>query len=168
MPGVISVFRLPSAARLAAQMKQMDSSVPQEHLDSSCRGYEHIFVSRCSSGEEKRERYFFFFFCNFGIMEGTVPDGAAHDGLLLLATASGLSGCRLDVASTPAHPQLQGEVVARQRRDDGIRYRGNVVGPVEGEDQGGVGRGKCGQSRGPISSRRRRGEEVDFTPDSSW
>lgn len=36
MPGTISALRLPSAVRLAAQMKQMDSSVPQEHLDSSC------------------------------------------------------------------------------------------------------------------------------------
>lgn len=102
------------------------------------------------------------------MIEHTVSDGAAHDGLLLLATASGLSGRRLDVPAAPPHPQLQGEVVTRQRGDDGIRYHGNVVGPVEGEDQRGIRRGKCGQSRGPISSRRRRWKEVDFTPDSSW
>lgn len=36
MPGTISALRLPSAVRLATQMKQMDSSVPQEHLDSGC------------------------------------------------------------------------------------------------------------------------------------
>lgn len=110
--------------------------------------------------------FLFLFFP--GMIEHTVSDGAAHDGLLLLAAAPGLSGCRLDVAPAPSHPQLQGEVVARQHGDDGIRYHGNVVGPVEGEDQRGIRRGKCGQSRGPISSRRRRWKEVNFTPDSSW
>lgn len=102
------------------------------------------------------------------MIEHTVSDSAAHDRLLLLAIASGLNGCWLDVAAAPTHPQLQGEVVARQRGDDGIRYHGHVVGPVEGEDQGGIRRGKCGQSRRPISSRRWRWKEVYFTPDSSW
>lgn len=109
-------------------------------------------------------RFSFF----LGTSQRTVSDGAADDGLLLLATGSGLSGRRLDVAAAPPHPQLQGEVVARQRGDDGIRYHGNVVGPVEGEDQRGVRGGESGQSRGPISGRRRRREEVDFAPDGSW
>lgn len=100
-------------------------------------------------------------------MEHTVSDSAAHDRLLLLAVASGRSGGGLDVAAAPPHPQLQGEVVTRQRGDDGIRHHGHMVGPVEGEHQRGIGRRKCGQSRGPISSRRRRWKEVHFTPDSS-
>lgn len=115
----------------------------------------------CSFGEEKRERY-----VNF--LQLTVSDGAADECLLLLAAAPGLSACRLVVAAAPPHPQLQGEVVARQRGHDGIRHHGNVVGPVEGEDQRGIGGGKCGQSGGPISSRRRRWQEVDFTPDCPW
>lgn len=44
--------------------------------------------------------------------ELTIPDGAADNSLLLLATSSGLRGCRLDVGTTSAHPQLEGEVVA--------------------------------------------------------
>lgn len=115
-------------------------------------------------GGEARALYLIFFLC---MIEHTVSDSAAHDRLFLLAIASGLSGCWLDVAAAPAHPQLQGEVVARQRGDDGIRYHGHVVGPVEGEDQGGIRRGKCGQSRRPISSRRRGWKEVYFAPDSS-
>lgn len=44
----------------------------------------------------------------------TILDSAAHNGLLLLATSSGLSGRRLDVGTSPSHPQLQSEVVTGQ------------------------------------------------------
>lgn len=91
-------------------------------------------------GGEARALYLIFF-C---MIEHTVSDSAAHDRLFVLAIASGLSGRWLDVAAAPTHPQLQGEVVAGQRGDDGIRYHGHVVGPVEGEDQGGIRRGKRG------------------------
>lgn len=38
------------------------------------------------------------------VFGSTVPDGAAHDRLLLFAAASGLSRHRLDVGAPPAHP----------------------------------------------------------------
>lgn len=98
----------------------------------------------------------------------TVLDSAAHNGLLLFAISSGLSGRRLDVGATPSHPQLQGEVVAWQCRDNQIRHHSNMVGSIEGEDQRWIRRGEGGQSWGPVGCRRWRWEKVYFTPDSTW
>lgn len=98
----------------------------------------------------------------------TVLDGAAHNGLLLFATASGLRGGGLDVSPAPAHPQLQGEVVARQRRHHRVGHHGHMVGAIEGEDQRRVGGGERGQSGGPVGGRRRRREEVHFSSNSAW
>lgn len=69
-----------------------------------------FFFPAAVLGRRSESAILFLFFLFF-LIEHTVSDGAAHDGLLLLATASGLSGCRLDVAAAPPHPQLQGEVV---------------------------------------------------------
>lgn len=101
-------------------------------------------------------------------MGRTVPDSAAHDGLLLLAAPSGLGGGGLDVGASPPHPQLQGEVVSGQSRHHRVGHHGHVVGAVEGEDQGRIRGGQSGQGRGPVGGGGGRWEEVDLTPHSTW
>lgn len=101
-------------------------------------------------------------------MKRTILDGAADNSLLILAISPGLSGWSLDVGTTPAHPQLEGEMVTWQCGHDRIRHRCNMIRPVEGEDQRWIRRGKSGQSSSPVGCRRWRWEEVYFTPDGTW
>lgn len=101
-------------------------------------------------------------------LKRTILDSAAHDGLFLFAVSSGLGSRRLDAGAAPSHPQLEGEVVAWQHGDDRVRHHGNVVGSVEGEDQGWVRRREGGQRRSPVGCRGRRWEEIYFAPDSTW
>jgi len=179
-----------AAVHLAAQVEQQQGvkRLSQEHLDSRCWSYKMLsvffffqpwlgwitfwgFHGWCFPYHPTFENTYNPFksqWKHHSTIRRTVLDSAAHNGLLILATASGLSGRRLDVGSTPPDPQLQGEVVARQRGDNRIRHHGDVVGSIEGEDQRGIRGGESGQSGGPVGSWRWRREEVHFTPDSTW